>query len=192
MAERHWAEVPYVPSATGVTKETPADRYLAVRVTSRQGRLFADGSTRKHFAVVTNLDWRGDRVLEWQREKAGTIELVHDVTKNELGGGVLPCGRFGANAAWYRLVMLAYNVLVAMKLVALPPEFATARPKRLRFAVFEVAARITSHARQLLLRLASLEKWITVLRAGRKALAELWVRRRPYGRGGLGACGASG
>ena len=30
------------------------------------------------------------RLLEWHREKAGSIELVHDVIKNELGGGVLP------------------------------------------------------------------------------------------------------
>jgi hypothetical protein len=30
------------------------------------------------------------RLIEWHREKAGTIELVHDVIKNYLGGGVLP------------------------------------------------------------------------------------------------------
>ena len=26
----------------------------------------------------------------WHREKAGTIEAVHDVLKNELTGGVMP------------------------------------------------------------------------------------------------------
>lgn len=40
------------------------------------------------------------------REKAGTVEMVHDVLKNELAAGVLPCGRFGANAAWLRLAVI--------------------------------------------------------------------------------------
>ncbi len=39
---------------------------------------------------------------------------MHDVTKNELGAAVPPCGRFGANAAWYRLSLLTYNVLSAL------------------------------------------------------------------------------
>jgi hypothetical protein len=43
---------------------------------------------------------------QWHWEKAGTIEHVHDVTKSELVTGTPPCGRFGANAARYRLSML--------------------------------------------------------------------------------------
>ena len=45
-------------------------------------------------------EWETKRLLEWHRNKAGTIEAVHDVLKNELAAGVLPCSRFGANAAW--------------------------------------------------------------------------------------------
>jgi hypothetical protein len=44
--------------------------------------------------------------LRWRWQKAGTIEVVYDVTENELGAAVPPCGRFGANAAWYRLSLL--------------------------------------------------------------------------------------
>ena len=84
--------------------------------------------------------------------------------KNELAGGVLPCGRFGANAAWLRLALLAHNVLKALKRLALPPEWLTARPNRLRFLVFTVPGRLITHARQLWLRLATtpdrLEQWI--------------------------------
>ncbi len=41
------------------------------------------------------------KLLRWHWEKAGTIEHVYDVVKNELGGRNLPSGRFGANAAWF-------------------------------------------------------------------------------------------
>ena len=99
----------------------------------------------------TELD--GAKLLQWHREKAGTVEQVHDIVKNELGGGVLPSKYFGANAAWMRIALLAHNVLVALKRIALPPELLTARPKRLRFQIFVQAGRLISHARTLTLRL---------------------------------------
>src|SRR3989475_7495639 len=75
-------------------------RSVAIRIRKKQQALFADGSTVKYFAVVSNVwEWTPKRLLEWHREKAGSIEAVHDVIKNELAGGVMPCGRFGANAA---------------------------------------------------------------------------------------------
>src|SRR5499427_1224936 len=61
---------------------------------------------------------------------------------------------FGANAAWLRLAVIAYNVLTALKRLALPADLLTARPKRLRFLIFHTAGRLVHHARQLRLRLA--------------------------------------
>jgi hypothetical protein len=83
---REWAEVPCVPSRKTEQRDTPPFRYLAVRVRTPQGVLFGHGSTVKPFAVVTN-DWDtdGQTLLEWQRGKAGTIEHVHRVLKDELG-----------------------------------------------------------------------------------------------------------
>jgi hypothetical protein len=73
--------------------------------------------------------------------------------KNELAGGVLPCARFGANAAWLRLAVLTFNVLTAMKRLALPAELLTARPKRLRFLIFNTPGKLVRHARRMILRL---------------------------------------
>jgi hypothetical protein len=65
---------------------------------------------------------------------------VHDVVKNELAGGVMPCKYFGANAAWLRLAVIAHNVMTALKRLALPADLLTARPKRLRFLIFNTPA----------------------------------------------------
>ena len=146
-------EVEYVPEETGDPYRQPL-RYVAIRIRKKQQALFADGSTVKYFAVVTNLwEWTPKRLLQWHREKAGSIEAVHDVIKNELAGGVMPCGRFGANAAWLRLAILTYNVLTALKRLALPPELLSARPKRLRFLIFNTPGKLVHHARRTLLRL---------------------------------------
>src|SRR5258706_283744 len=136
------------------------------RIRKKQGDLFADGSEAKYFAVVSNVwDWEPKRLLEWHREKAGTIEAIHDVLKNELAAGVLPCGRFGANAAWLRLAVLTHNLITALKRMALPEQYLTARPKRLRFLIFNTARRILHHARRTLCRIADVgwRDWLRLM-----------------------------
>ena len=81
---RECTEVDFVPTEKSEKKDTQPLRYLAIRIRSRQEGLFADGSKVKHFAVVTNIEvWKPSRLIQWHREKAGTIEGVHDVLKNE-------------------------------------------------------------------------------------------------------------
>ena len=173
-AEREWAEVPFVPSEPSEKKNRQPLRYVGIRIRPRQGTLFGDGNEVKYFAVVTNrTELDGAKLLQWHREKAGTVEQVHDIVKNDLGGGVLPSKYFGANAAWMRIALLAYNVLVALKRIALPPELLAARPKRLRFEIFVQAGRLVSHARALTLRLRlGLERLAQILAAWRTLLAQ--------------------
>ena len=149
-------------------------RYVAMRIRKQQGWLFASGYDTKYLAVVSNR-WQlsAPDLLRWHWGKAGTIEHLHDVTKNELGAGVLPCGCFGANAAWYRLSLLTYNVLSAMKSIALPATFRKARPKRLRFAVFTIAGRLTSHAGKLRLHISAAAEQIAGLVSARRRLHHL-------------------
>ena len=172
---REWAEVPFVPSRAAEKKATPPYRYLAIRVRTPQGVLFGDGSSVKHFAVVTN-DWEADgrALLAWQRGKAGTIEHVNHVLKNELAAGVYPSDKFGANAAWLRLQVVTLNLLELLKATALDGEYRNARPKRLRFAIFTQFGRVVRHAREQFLRL-TLQALETVLRPGLRRL-----RRRAW------------
>lgn len=154
--QRDVTEVPFVPSLITETKHSRPLRYVAVRIRAKQGELFSDGNSIKHFVVVSNLwDLDAAKLLQWHRQKAGSIEALHDETKNELGGGVMPSRYFGANAAWFRLALLTHNVLVAMKRLALPPELLDARPKRLRFELIWQAARVVHHARRLILRIST-------------------------------------
>jgi Transposase DDE domain group 1 len=167
---REWAEVPYVPSRASEKKDTRPSRYLAIRVRHPQGVLFGDGSTVKHFAVVTN-DWEADgrELLGWQRGKAGTIEHVNHILKNELAAGVYPSDKFGANAAWLRLQVLTHNLLELLKQTALDGEYRSARPKRLRFAIFTQFGRVVRHAREQFVRL-TLQALETVVRPGLRRL----------------------
>ena len=110
-------------------------------------------------------------ILDWHRVKAGTIEHVHHIIKSELGGGVYPSGKHGANAAWLRLQVITHNLLQMLKAAVLPKEYANAEPKRLRFAVFTGLGQIVHHARRVILKILE-ELWATLIRAAQeRALA---------------------
>jgi hypothetical protein len=170
------ADVEFTPGDG--SKDAEPLRYVALRIRKRQGQLFAGGYETKYLAVVSNRrDCTPQELVRWHWQKAGTIELVHDVTKNEIAAAVPPCGRFGANAAWYRLSLLTYNVLSAMKWLALPPSMETARPKRMRFSLFSIAGRIVSHAGKLVLRIGREAEALAGLIAARMRIAAVGLAR---------------
>ncbi len=152
---RQCADVAYVPDDGGYQgkKDVPQRRYIAIRLIKKQGYFFADGSDRKHFAIVTNRTEPPLELIRWHRLKAGTIEHVHHVVVSELAGGVIPSQKFGANAAWFRANTILYNVISALRHLALPKEYEHARPKRLRFILFNAVGRYVQHARETLLRM---------------------------------------
>jgi len=140
---RQWAEVDFVPGEAGEKKDTQPLRYVGLRLLKPQGVLFADGSDRHYHALVTNLDWAGARLWQWQREKAGTVEHVHDEVKNGLGGGRMPSAHFNVNAAWFKLALMAYNVVSAIRRLALAAEERTVRLKKFRLLVMHLSGRMS-------------------------------------------------
>ena len=74
-------------------------------------------SRDRHFhAVLTNeKEMDGGRLLDWHREKAGTVEPTHDEVKNGLSGGHVPNQRFGVNSSWFNIALLTYNIVSAIK-----------------------------------------------------------------------------
>jgi hypothetical protein len=150
---RQCAEVDFVPALPSEHKAAQPLRYVGLRLVKAQGELFADGSRYHYHAVITNRDLPGAELWHWQRQKAGTIEHVHDEVKNDLGGARLPSGKFGANAAWFRLVLLAYNVVSVQRALALGDDLRTARLKRLRLWVYGLSGRMSYTGNTLKLRL---------------------------------------
>jgi len=139
---RQWAEVDFVPGQKYEHKDSQPLRHVGLRLLKPQGVLFKDGTDRHFHAVITNQKLEGGRLLDWHREKAGTIEHTHDEVKNELGGGRVPSQRFGVNSAWFKIALLTYNLISAIKGLCLEGEERKARMKRLRLLLIHVAGRM--------------------------------------------------
>ena len=163
---RQWVEVAFVPTEKVEKKNIVPLRYIGLRLLKPQGELFHDGSDRRHYAILTNsTEPDGGIILNWHREKAGTIEHVHEEVKNGLGGGQLPSAKFGANAAWFRIACIAYNILVAVRRAWPDPALHSAKAKRVRFMLVNVNGRVSHDARKVTLHVSATTEWIQRLLA---------------------------
>ena len=103
--------------------------------------------------VVTNRGLPGDDLIWWYRHRCGKSEEAHGVLKEDLAGGRLPSGLFGANAAWWAIAVLAFNLNSAMKRLVLGKELVSKRLKAVRFAIICLPGRVVRRARTLIIRL---------------------------------------
>ncbi len=72
-------------------------------------------------------------------------------------------GVFAINAAWLRLALTGIDLLAWSQMLLLDGELAAAEPKKLRYRLLHVAARLTRTARQTRLRIARHWPWATNL-----------------------------
>jgi hypothetical protein len=166
---QHWAEVCFVPNEVGKKKGGPDYRFLAIREPLRQLELPGveskqrelpfptmelRGQRYKLFSVVTNRTLPGDELIWWLRERCGKSEEAHAVMKSDLAGGTLPSGRFGANAAWWQLMIVSFNINSTMKRLVLGGSWVSRRLKAIRFHFINIVGRIVHHARALFVRLS--------------------------------------
>ncbi|HEX5995307.1 MAG TPA: IS1380 family transposase [Jiangellales bacterium] len=91
----------------------------------------------------------------------------------ETGFGRFPSRVFAINQAWLQLALVAINLIAWTQRLLLDGELAKAEPKKLRYRLLHVAARITRSARQTRVRIAQRWPWATDLVAAFARLAAL-------------------
>jgi hypothetical protein len=165
---QEWAEVCFVPNWTAAKKDGPVYRFLAIREALEQQPLPGMEAqltlpfqtvnwgpvTYKVTGIVTNRDLPGDELVWWYRGRCGKSEEAHSIMKEDLAGGKLPSQLFGANAAWWQIMILAFNVNAAMKRLVLGESWVNRRLKAVRFRLINLPGRVLERGRQLFVRLA--------------------------------------
>jgi hypothetical protein len=91
-------------------------------------------------------------VLAWHNQR-GQAENFNKELKGGFGLDQMPCGQFGANAVFFRLGVLAYNLFLGFKRLACPAAWARHTIATVRWKLIQVAGRIVRHAGQVILRL---------------------------------------
>lgn len=139
-------------------------RLVFVRDVTGQGELFDTGRIRRR-AVATNapVELRSAiEVIEHYNQR-GTAEQWIGEVKNGFGTRGVPCGQQHANAAWFRIAALAYNLFLLQQAFGLPPELLRATVGTVRWRLYQTAGRLVHHARQLILKVAADAKTLAML-----------------------------
>ncbi|MEU3282970.1 IS1380 family transposase [Streptomyces antibioticus] len=89
------------------------------------------------------------------------------------GFGRFPSRHFAVNAVWLELSLTAIDLLAWARVLLLDGELATAEPKKLRYRLLHVAARLTRGGRRLRLRISATWPWRNELATAFHRLAAL-------------------
>ena len=178
-----------MPSWAGKSKNSPEYRYIAIRdflspQKSLPGielvqqelpfqTLTMSQGDYKLFGIVTNRTIDGNDLINWHRVRCGDSEKVHCIEKADLAGGQLPSDKFGANAAWWHIMVLAFNLKTLMQKLVLPKSLSKKRMKGLRFHLINIAGSVVSHARKLIVKVSDDPRVIGMLHFVRSKMAEI-------------------
>ncbi len=124
---------------------------------------FTDHDGHRFQAILT--DQTGP-VAALERDHRGRAR-VEDHIRNDKDTGMrnLPFRTFEHNQVWLQIVRLAHDLIAWTQRLLLTGELATAEPKRLRYRLLHVAARLAFHARTATLRLQASWPWAQDLTA---------------------------
>lgn len=121
-------------------------------VVFRKGRqLSLDGKDSEWFyhAVATNSTDTAAAVMNWYRMRGEHSENRIKELKIGFGMERMPCGQFAANAMFFRIGAMAYNLFVMFKAHVLPDAWGKYQVQTVRWRLYQIPARITRHARSL-------------------------------------------
>jgi len=116
-----------------------------------QAELF-DPDPYCYHVIATNREEPVEEVVHLHNQR-GQVENFIKELKEGFGMDWMPCGETYANAVFFRIGVIAYNLFIAMKLLALPPWYRTFTIQTVRWRLYQVAGAVARHANQVWLKL---------------------------------------
>jgi len=132
-----------------------AFRLVVKRERRRQEELFKKEGPYFYHAVATNWEEEEENteeVLKWHNQR-GQAESFNKELKIGLGLERMPCGQSHANAVFFRIGVIAYNLFIGFKRLSCPESWAKHTIATFRWKMVQVAGRIVRHAGGTVLKL---------------------------------------
>ena len=133
------------------TKE--AFRLIVQRWPKLQAELF-DPAPYCYHVIAANREEPAEEVVALHNQRGQAENFIKEL-KEGFGMNWMPCGETYANAVFFRIGVIAYNLFQAMKLLSLPPWWRTSTIATVRWRLYQTAAKVVHHAHQVLLKLAA-------------------------------------
>ncbi len=133
---------------------------------------FTDHDGYRFQAILTDQTDPDIAIIERRhRQRARVEDRIRD--DKDTGLAKLPFKAFAMNEVWLEIVMLAHDLIVWTQALVLDGELAKAEPKRLRYRLLHVAARLAFSGRRGKLHLPAAWPWTETLKAAFEKLKTL-------------------
>lgn len=148
-----------------------AFRLVVQRWPKRQLELF-DPDPYEYRAIATNREESAEEVVDLHNRRGEAENYIKEV-KAGFGMEWMPCGETYANAVFFRLGVLAYNLFQALKILGLPSEWRSHTIETVRWRLYQIACRVVHHARRVVLKMAATVEKVALIRQVRRQCFEL-------------------
>jgi hypothetical protein len=151
--DREVAETVHTMNKGGV-----AFRLIILRWKTNQMSLFKD--TYSYHCIATGMIDEIPEEVVWRYNHRAQIENHIKEIKGGFGMERLPSGDLRANAVYFGIGIMTYNLFIAQKMLMLPLEWQGKTIKSIRWLLVEVAGKLIKHGRCVILKIAvGMEKY---------------------------------
>lgn len=139
----HYADCEVAETLHSMNDTHNAFRLIVVRY-PHQGDLFHDKP--RYHVIASNRDESTTATLIWYRQRGETSE--NGIKELKIGFGMerMPCGQFCANAAFFRIGVIAHNLFVLFKQFALNKTWQRHKVATVRWRLFNLPGKVIRHA----------------------------------------------
>ena len=130
-----------------------AFRLIVVR-RSYQGRLFGQEENLKlrYTAIASNRTESAEEVMDWYHQRGECSENRIKELKIGFGMERMPCGQSAANAMFFRMGVMAYNICRLFMFKTLSSGWHRHQVQTLRWRLFQTAGKVVNHANRVYLK----------------------------------------
>ena len=150
-AWKHYADCAVAETLHSMNETKKAFRLIVVKH-QRQVELFDDKP--KYHVIASNRVESTTDTLIWYRQRGDVSE--NGIKELKIGFGMerMPCGQFAANAAFFRIGVIAHNLFVLFKHSALDENWRRHKVATVRWRLFHLPGKVVRHAGAWVLKVA--------------------------------------
>lgn len=173
-ARKHYPGCALAETLHSMNDTEKAFRLIVVRY---EHRCELSGDTPKYHVIASNRAESAEATLVWYRQRGEVSE--NGIKELKIGFGMerMPCGQFAANAAFFRVGVIAHNLFVLFKRSALGEGWQRHKVATVRWRLFHLPGKAVRHAGAWVLKVAS--QAVELFRGIRKKSFELAMASAP-------------
>ena len=138
-----------------MSKTDKAFRLIVMR-RPRDQDLFEERSPWRYHAIASNRENEdAATTMEWYSKRGDHSENRIKDLKIGFGMDYMPCGTFSANAVFFSIGVLTYNLYLGFRSAALGSGWERSQVQTVRWRLFQTAGKIVHHGRRVYLKISA-------------------------------------